>query len=393
MNNSITPVKLDSPGYTWFNEIKNKALAVMPAAPVAGSPQERAVTELKKIAALSPECLTQQEVFDMEDWLVLVLPDADLKQWVNSMREDYRDAFGVDAYQRILPGLVPQVNAANTAELQAEARRLQQDLHWQAGIVPWAQAKREKLMTGILRMFIVVLVASLILLLLNLLAGGQGQMQFVAVVAMMMGALGAFVSSLQRLQAADLTTSRAVAAARHARQELGFAVSPLQGTIFALLMVLILLAGIAPPGFVIPEVSWQSRNGSPVTKDLSHATPPQTNDLTRGSVLSPSKSAPAVSNAPPQTPPLLPDREKTPPKKEMPAITGNATNASPSGASGSPTGVKGDGGRICLPFFRLWLCFGSGKDLALLLLWAFLAGFSERLVPDLLTRMAEKGKT
>jgi hypothetical protein len=44
-------------------------------------------------------------------------------------------------------------------------------------------------------------------------------------------------------------------------------------------------------------------------------------------------------------------------------------------------------------FFNLPVIFVSGRDLALFFLWMFLAGFSERLVPDLLTKVAEQKKS
>jgi hypothetical protein len=42
--------------------------------------------------------------------------------------------------------------------------------------------------------------------------------------------------------------------------------------------------------------------------------------------------------------------------------------------------------------FSVPVIFASGQDLALFLLWMFLAGFCERLVPDLLTRLGDSKK-
>lgn len=416
MSEKSQPSILDQAGLTWFNELKNKALAVMSSAPTAGTPQAAAVAAVNKIITLPADSLTQQEVFDLENWLLLLLPDPDLKQWVNSQREDYREAFGKEAFDRIQPTLLPSVSTAATADLQAEARRLQQELHWQASIQPWAQQKRQELMGGILSMLLLVILVITVFWGTSVAASETHQMQFAAVVALM-GALGAFISCLQRVQAADLATSRAIASSRHSRFELGVAVSPLQGTVFALLLTLLLVAGMTPAGFIIPDVSLQSCNCPKGTNTPPTATSAQSDQSKTGSASTPTNPALAERNLPSEkaipTPtstnsPALPStspatgtptspveaKQAPPDSTKPPGDGGKASQAA--GDKRTPTGTQVGQvtmkGKCCFPFFKMWLCFGGGKDVAILLLWAFLAGFSERLVPDMLSRIAEKGK-
>src|SRR5882672_10207479 len=139
MNSSSRPVVLDQAGTAWFNTLKNKYLALLPSLPTSTPSQRTAMTEIDKILAVSATQLVQQHLADLEDWLVVLLSGPDLKQWVNSLRDDYRDIFGAEALQRILPTLVPQISTATDADLLAEARRLQSELHWHYSLQPWAR--------------------------------------------------------------------------------------------------------------------------------------------------------------------------------------------------------------------------------------------------------------
>lgn len=302
---------LDKAGQVWFNELRQKAQSAM-AALTEEQRKERGMAVAAVTALVEPNLeANQQHVFDLENWLVELLPDADLKQWVASVREDFRATFGSDALQAIQGSLVPQVATGQRPDLMAEARRLQQELHFQSSVQPWAQEKREDLVWAIVWAFVIVGAFALGFASLGWIPSFGGKLQFVGIIALM-GALGAFLSCLQRVQVANLATSHAMAAARHGKGELAFRLSPVEGACFAPILTLVLVAGLMPEGFIIPSVSLQSCDSTE--------------------------------------------------------------------------------GQIALSFFSMKLCFGAGKDIAILLLWSFLAGFSERLVPDLLTRIAAKGK-
>ncbi len=396
---STPPVPLDSAGLVWFNEIKNKALAVMPAAPAAGSPPAKAVVEINRVLAVPADQLTQQEVFDLEDWMMGLLPLEDLKQWVNSLREDYREAFGSEAYQRIQPTLLAQVSAVTAAtitDLQSEARRLQQELHWQAAIQPQAQRKKEGMILGLFFVVLGILSVCVLTWGWSVLGLGEGQVQFGALVVMM-GALGGFISSVQRVSSAEIGTSRAITATRHDRFALSVIMSPMQGAIFAVLLALVLVGRLTPPGSVVPDVSLGTTNcpcatnppaaivGSNLTSRVVSVMP-DTNSPGAGT--NPIAGVPTNSQSISTN---LPAGSSNPPAASSPppvAPTTNAVVGGPTRASGS----SATGEKCRYPFFMMWLCFGSGKDVALLLLWAFLAGFSERLVPDTLSKIADKAK-
>lgn len=375
-------------------------MALLPSLAAPMPAQTAAITEINKILVASGGQLTQQHLADFEDWLVVLLTGSELKQWVTSLRDDYRDAFGVEALQRILPTLVPQVNAASDADLLAEARRLQSELHWQYSLQPWARQKREEMMTDILITLIVVVVVASYL-------GGKGM--FSAVLALL-GTLGGSISSIQRVQAADFTNSRAVSMARQQRFALGVILSPLQGACFAIIFTLVLVAGVVTPGFVVPTVCLQGADRSsfagvrpPVmakaANSVAPASTPRPQPPMTGSNGVSSAGTNGVNtengNAPAAAVPTVGEVKKADADTGTGAVGGRRPELT---QRKEPKEALEQGRSASMesscrfPFFNMMLSFGSGKDVALLLLWAFIAGFSERLVPDLLSRMAEKGK-
>ena len=344
------PVSLDAASTAWFYELKNTYLALEPLA--APTPAQTIASDtIKKIIAREPAEFTQQDIFDLEDWLIVLRPDPSLKQWVNSLRDEYADVFGADEYQKIFPSLVSQVSTASNVDLQAEARRLQEELHWQSAIQPWAQRKRLSLMVQVLSTVGIVLGFLLTVWILGHFCPFIAKLKFVSVL-FLMGALGAGISAIQRIQAADLATSRAIANTRYNEISLGVAIAPLQGAIFAMILTILLLTGVAGPGAVVPHMTLQRLEGP-------------------GELNPPAMTVAGTNDAP--------------------ALQMDATN--PVAATNlveSQTSPKEP--KIKMEFFNFDLYFETGKDLAILLICAFLAGFIERLVPDMLSRLADQQK-
>jgi len=331
--------RLDSAGLVWFNELKNSSQAWLPAfpaavAPALPTPAQIAAGEIQKIIDKLPAELTQQDVFNLEDLLILVRPVEDYPPWINSLREDYLGVFGPDAYQKIILSLIPNVNSckapADLPGLQAEARRLQAELHWQSATQPWAHRQREHLMYGIVATLVGALVMLPLVWLIGVCWSGFVSLEFVLAL-FLLGALGGCISTIQRIQSAALATTQAMTSIRYNEKPWGVWLSPLQGAIFALILTLILLAGVASPGSVVPNVNLQGP-ASPAATNTSPLGVPQVG-----------------SEAPKNTPYYIP----------------------------------------CL---GMSLKFANGTDIAILLLLAFAAGFSERMVPDMLSELADKEK-
>ena len=344
------PVSLDAASTAWLYELKNTFLALEPLA--APTPAQIIAREaIKKIIEREPASFTQQDIFDLEDWLIVLRPDPSLKQWVNSLRDEYADVFGADEYQKIFPSLVSQVSTASNVDLQAEARRLQEELHWQSAIQPWAQRKRLSLMVQVLTTMGIVLAFLLTVWILGHFCPFIAKLKFVSVL-FLMGALGAGISAIQRIQSADLATSRAIANTRYNAISLGVAIAPLQGAIFAMILTILLLTGVAGPGAVVPQMTLQGTESTAAVNPnvLSVA---GTNDT------------------------LAVQMDAT----NLTAITNLVTSQAPSKES-----------KFKVEFFNLSLWFETGKDLAILMICAFLAGFIERLVPDMLSRLADQQK-
>ncbi|MCX6897110.1 MAG: hypothetical protein NT105_00285 [Verrucomicrobia bacterium] len=401
----VDSVRLDQAGLAWFNSLKNKCLAILPLLTSLSASQAVAKTEVEKLLAVDPNALLQQHLADLEDWLIVLLSGPDLKQWVNSLRDDYREIFGTEAFQRMLPTLVSQVSAATDVELLAEARRLQAELHWHYSLQPWAMQKRQEMMAGILGILILAIFGFGCIWVLSKVCALGGKVLFAGLLALL-GTFGGSFSSIQRVQSADLTNSRAVSMARQERFALGVILSPLQGGFFALLFTLALLAGVATPGFVVPNVSLESSDSACSSTAVAPLTNPvpspkakttQLRIVDSHGALRVGTNSTNVGNATVSpTKALKPVETK---KESTSTGTGVTSEAKPD--STPPADKKDEAkksksnpkeNKQSVPFFNMMLCFDSGKDIALLIIWAVIAGLSERLVPDLLSRIAQKGK-
>ena len=356
----------------WFNDLKNEFRVNEPLASETDPVKVKAKSEIHLIVGKKEEDLVGQDLADLETWLIELLPLEALKQKVNSLREDLQDLAGDAAWKKILPTLANQVATATEGQLRPEARRLQQELHWRTSIQPQAQNTRLKLMFRVIAMFALILILGCVRTVIFSFTG-------VIVIA---GVFGALISCIQRIQSADLASSRATSMTNHDGLTLGVTISPLLGGIFAVVFVLALLAGSITPGFVIPEVTVLPTNC--VCVGFSNA-PSQLANRTEG-VHQPGIS-PVGEHAEPKPAP--------PPTNNLNLTTGQGrtTNLQTTNALAVEGRHVARADSLRFAFFGLNLCFTSGKDVVLLILWAFVAGFSERLVPDLLTRLGEAKKS
>jgi hypothetical protein len=225
----------------------------------------------------------------------------------------------------------------------------------------WANRQRRHLLDGILKVTVALLAVLIAVYIVCSLCGSRQ----IFPLLFLLGALGGCMSVVQRLQTTDLATERAMNNVRYAPGIISVMLSPLQGAIFSMLFVLALIAGVVSQGFVIPDVLLEKQKDN------------------KASVAAAAKQFQATNGVPGAN--ILPS---------VNSVSGTDAVAGTNGAAGTVNAApQPSEERMYYPFFFLRLSFASGKDLALILLWAFVAGFSERLVPDFLTRMAEANES
>jgi hypothetical protein len=368
--------KLDGDDLVWFNDLKNQFKVIEPPAAETDPVRIKARDEIQRVTGKNSEDLVGQDLADLETWLIELLPLEDLRQKVNSLREDLQDMAGEDAWKKIQPTLANQVSTATEVQLRPEARRLQQELHWRAAVQPGAQSVRLMLMLKVLIIFLGVMAVAGVMAI-----AGCVSLETVVFLA---GTFGALISCIQRIQSADLTSSRASSLVKNDRLALGVVISPLLGGVFALVMTLILISQTVTSGLIIPDVTAVcATNTAYGTKVTASAAQKGSNSQTNGtSALTVPSSNTMTTSSQPQTA-LGTNTSPAVAQSPKPLANGGYANA-------ASTVTAGQAAALQFNFFKLLLCFPTGKDLALFVLWAFTAGFFERLVPDLLTRAAKQ---
>lgn len=170
-------------------------------------------------------------------------------------------------------------------------------------------------------------------------------------IVVLTGIIGGCISMLQRIQSAPAEGDAIYNLASLTNGWKGMSLAPLYGAVFAMLFYMLFAAGVVK-GVVFPEVHTPTTFAAPTPSPEQTPTP----------VPTPTPDQTAASTTPP-TP--TPTPTPAPEVKRPPSIFWRFTDNT----------------------YPL-----TGKDYALLIVWAFLAGFLERLVPDALNRLVLKNQ-
>src|ERR1051325_979097 len=362
--------------------------------------------------------LTWHDVYTFDLEILELLSDEDLVRKAYDMRSKYRSIAGARDYDAYIASKPPDLTtlqiesikktddkAAIASEvLRTDIRYLLGQFYLHYSLMPLREGLRDELTRRarnwtliFLGVFSVLITSSQIIGRLSprfngLLDSTVAIVTSTVGVVIFSGIMGGCVSMLQRIQSAPNEGDALYNLAALSHGWKGISLSPLYGAIFAMLLYVLFTAGILK-GAVFPEVETLRVTPTPT------ATPSPTP--------SPSPTPmPSVTPTPSPIPTEAPLGAATPAPKPSAATasTTSSATATPSPvATRSPTTViaakvqktseaqKSEPAPRSLPFSDTAPV--DGKAYALLVIWSFIAGFAERLVPDTLNRLVTKNQS
>lgn len=348
--------------------------------------------------------LTWSDIYTFDLTLVDYRPPESLVRKAYDARAKYRSVAGQKEYDEYIAskpidlGSVqidpdsqpPKPSVILERELRADIKYLLSKFYLYYALLPAREGlrdeltKRAALVTGV----VVVLIALAIGVNIGVNIGGRWfqpsletytPVVITVLTVVLAGVVGGCVSMLQRIQSAPGEGDALFNLAALTNGWRGILLSPIYGGIFATILFILFAAGILN-GSVFPTIVTPTRTRvqSAAAAASPNATPAQT-------APSPSASATPV-DSPKAEPTNSATNASVHPTVEVRKMGAVATSPSPS-PSVSPTT---ESPVLQIKTFLRETGPASGVAYALLIIWSFLAGFAERLVPDTLNRLVQK---
>ncbi|HEY0349867.1 MAG TPA: hypothetical protein VGC60_17100 [Pyrinomonadaceae bacterium] len=347
--------------------------------------------------------LTWSDIYTFDLTLVDQRPPESLIRKAYDARAKYRSVAGQKEYDEYIAskpldlGTIqvdpdaqpPKPNVLIERELRADIKYLLSKFYLYYSLLPAREALRDDLTKKAVLLTGAVVVVIALAIALNITGSffvtGLADYSSVVVTVLtvaLAGIVGGCVSMLQRIQAAPSDGDALFNLAAMTNGWRGILLSPIYGAIFASLLFVLFAAGILN-GSVFPTIvtpGWNSANAAP--SPAATAQPPKGPSAT-----------PSVTQLATATPAGSPTSEA----KGSPSPGSSIANQTEAQKSQLPTPVPvptpAPTPRTAVLQIRDFLQQTgprSGIAYALLIIWSFLAGFAERLVPDTLNRLVQK---
>ena len=347
--------------------------------------------------------LTWSDIYTFDLTLVDYRPPESLIRKAYDARAKYRSVAGQKEYDEYLAskpidlGAVqidpdsqpPKPGQILERELRADIKYLLSKFYLYYALLPAREGlrdeltKRAALVTGV----VVVLIALAIVV--NI--GGSSLLHrfemyttvvITVLTVVLAGVVGGCVSMLQRIQSAPTEGDALFNLAALTNGWRGILLSPIYGGIFASVLFILFAAGILN-GSVFPTIITPSRTR--VQSAAATASPSPTASPAKSPAASPTATVTTKDSAKSDSTNSASEAEPRP-TAEVRRMGGIATSPSPS-PTGSPIA---ESPVLQIRTFLSETGPASGVAYALLIIWSFLAGFAERLVPDTLNRLVQK---
>ncbi len=358
--------------------------------------------------------LTWSDIYSFDLTLVQARPLEGLLRKAYEARAKYRSIAGqkeYDEYVASKPPNLPEIHIDPKATppqpeeiieraLRADLEYLLSKVYLYYAILPVRERLRDWLTNRAVLITLAAVVGIGLLILINVLlavlvpedSGYKKPIDEISVVlvtvltVVLAGIVGGCVSMLQRIQSAPSEGDALFNLAALTNGWKGIFLSPLYGGIFAALLFVLFAAGLLE-GYAFPKINTPRRLFSAQATSTPTPTPAPTR--------SPAPVDPLT--AVPNSLEVIPTASPTPTASQpSPTATPIATPAAAAAATPPPRPTQTALRRDAVIDIRDFLKHtgpADGTSYALLIIWSFIAGFAERLVPDTLNRLVTKNQS
>ncbi len=321
--------------------------------------------------------LAWNDIYLFEQILIRYLDLNDLKRKIKTLRAQFRNIAGAKDYDVYLAAKPPDVEAEiNEARLRQDSQFLLNEFFLRYSLMSAREHMRNNLLKLAALMAIVTIIVGSVVAFLNFNAttttSGWGYGVTTLAVVMFAGIVGALVSMQQRIQAASGEGDPIFAFSMMTHGRFGIFLSPISGAIFSVVLYMMFTGGLLS-GKIFPRITTIGGIAAPLATPTPMPAVKISPSITP--VASPRASSSPIVTATPVIP-ATPAPAMTPMIVAPPAPSPNAVPDEP----------------VQLNKFLKETGPATGFDYALLVIWAFIAGFAERFVPDALNRLVARNE-